>query len=160
MRRYLALAAALAFASPMFAHEVLVGDLHFIHPNIPQPAPGAQTASGYMAMVNLGTEADRLIGVETAFAAKAVVHSSQVDAAGTSSMRPMEGLEVPAGTTISLEPGGQHIMFMGLGTALTEGDMVAVTLIFEMAGRVEVEFMIDPPIGSAPTDHSAHTVTD
>ena len=57
---------------------------------------------------------------------------------------------------ISLERGGYHIMLMGLTGTLTEGEMHKVTLIFEHAGRVEVEFMIDPPMaeGMEGMDHS------
>jgi copper(I)-binding protein len=46
-------------------------------------------------------------------------------------------------------------MFMGLKGTLTEGQMHKATLIFERAGRVEVEFMIDPPVGQGGgMDHS------
>jgi hypothetical protein len=43
---------------------------------------------------------------------------------------------------------------MGLTGTLTEGEMRKATLIFERAGRVEVEFMIDPPMGAGGMDHS------
>jgi copper(I)-binding protein len=45
-------------------------------------------------------------------------------------------------------------MFMGLTGPLTEGEMHKATLIFERAGRVEIEFMIDPPVGQGEMDHS------
>ena len=61
------------------------------------------------------------------------------------------------GETVVLEPGGYHIMLMGLTKPLTEGEMVPATLIFEHAGRIEVEFMVDPPGGMdhSTMDHSA-----
>src|SRR5690606_33740508 len=102
-------------------------------------------------------------------AKKAEIHITEVSAEGVASMRHIEALEIPAGDTALLEPGGTHIMLMGLTAPLTEGDMVKATLIFEQAGRVEVEFMVDPPGGmdhsqmnhgeaeAAPAeDHSAH----
>ena len=52
---------------------------------------------------------------------------------------------------VVLEQGGMHVMLMGLTGSVTEGDMVPATLIFEQAGRVAVEFMVDPPNG---VDHS------
>lgn len=147
MKRILALAAALILATPVLAHEVKVGDLEFIHPHIPQPAASAKSAGGYMAIVNSGAGADQLIGVETEIAAKAEVHESKVGADGVGTMEPVASLEIPAGGTVSLERGGYHIMLMGLTGPLVEGEMHKVTLIFEKAGRVEIEFMIDPPMG-------------
>jgi copper(I)-binding protein len=156
MKRYLALALALILSSPGLAHEVTVGDLQIIHPHIPQPAATAKTAGGYLVIVNTGTEADRLIGIETGIAAKAEVHESQVDANGLGTMDHVKKLEIPAGETVSLERGGYHVMLMGLTGKLTEGEMHKAALIFEHAGRVEIEFMIEPPMteGMGKIDHS------
>ncbi|MFO1201647.1 MAG: copper chaperone PCu(A)C [Tabrizicola sp.] len=164
MKRLLALAFALALTPPALAHEVTVGDLQIIHPHIPQPAATAKAAGGYMAIVNNGTEADRLIGIETDIAAKAEVHESKVDASGVGTMEPVEALEIPAGGTVSLERGGYHVMLMGLTGKLTEGEMHKATLVFERAGRVEIEFMIEPPMaeGMEEMDHSKmdHSMMD
>ena len=143
-------------AVPALAHEVTVGDLQIIHANIPQPAASAKAAGGFMAISNNGTEADRLIGVEADFAAKAETHESKVDGNGVGTMEHVDFVEIPPGQTVNLEHGGYHIMFMGLTGPLTEGEMRKVTLIFEHAGRVEVEFMIDPPMGEdmGDMDHS------
>lgn len=164
MHRILALAASLLFASPALAHEVTVGDLQIVHANIPQPAASAKSAGGYMAITNSGTEAERLIGIETDLAAKAEVHESRVDANGVGTMEHVDVLEIPPGQTVNLEHGGYHIMFMGLTSPLVEGEMRKATLIFEHAGRVEIEFMVDPPMGEGMNgmDHSAmgHDMTN
>jgi periplasmic copper chaperone A len=155
MKRFLILAAALILAAPVLAHELTVGDLQFIHPHIPQPAASAKTAGGYMAIVNNGTEAERLMGVESDIAMKSAVHESRVDANGVGTMEHVDAIEIPPGAIVSLDRGGYHIMFMGLNVRLAEGEMHKVTLIFEKAGRVEVEFMIDPPMGQGDgQDHS------
>jgi copper(I)-binding protein len=155
-----ALLLALPFALPLLAHEEIVGDLQFIHPHIPQPAASARTAGGYMAVTNNGAEADRLIGIETDIAAKAELHESRVDANGVGSMAHVDMLEIPAGGTISLERGGLHVMFFGLTRPLLEGERHKAALIFEKAGRVEIEFMIDPPAGQGAeqgaTAHGDH----
>lgn len=153
MKRILALAAFL-LAGPALAHEVTVGDLQIIHASIPQPAENAMAAGGFMAIVNNGTEADRLIGVESDIAEKVETHESKVDENGVGTMQHVDFVEIPPGETVNLEHGGYHIMFMGLKEPLVEGEMVKATLIFEKAGRVEIEFMIDPP-GEGGHDHSA-----
>ncbi len=154
------LAAILLFglAGTAEAHGVSAGDIEIIHPNIPQPAPTAATAAGYLAIANGGSHPDRLIGIETEVAAKAQLHETRIGPEGVATMAHVEGgVEIPAGDTLVLEPGGLHIMLMGLKVRLSEGEMVPATLIFEEAGRVEVEFMIDPPgaEGHGHADHGA-----
>jgi periplasmic copper chaperone A len=156
MKRILALAASLLLAGPALAHEVTVGDLQIIHPHIPQPAASAKAAGGFMAIVNTGTEAERLIGVESDIAMKSETHESKVDENGVGTMEHVDFIEIPPGQTVNLEHGGYHVMFMGLTGPLQEGEMHKATLIFERAGRVEIEFQVDPPIGDAmeSMDHS------
>jgi periplasmic copper chaperone A len=153
LTRFLTIAAALFLAAPIHAHEVTVGDLQIIHPHIPQPAKSAKAAGGFMAIVNNGAGPDRLIAIESDVAMKVELHESKVDTNGVGTMTHVEALDIPAGATVSLEHGGYHIMFMGLKGPLTEGEMVKGALIFEKAGRVEIEFQIDPP-GRAGHDHS------
>lgn len=155
LTRILGLTAALFLAIPAAAHETKVGALDIIHPSIPQPAATAMAAGGYMAISNEGSEADRLIGARAAFAKETSIHESKTDAAGVTSMSPVDGIDIPAGDTAVLERGGYHIMFMGLMQPLKEGDLVPVTLIFEKAGEVSVDFMIDAP--NRQTGHSQHT---
>ncbi|TAG15780.1 MAG: copper chaperone PCu(A)C, partial [Rhodobacterales bacterium] len=110
---------------------------------------------GFMTITNNGTEPDRLIGIETTIAAKSEVHESKVDANGVGTMTHLDALEIPPGGTVTLQHGGLHVMFMGLATPLIEGEMHKATLIFEKAGRVEVEFSVDAPTGQGATmDHS------
>jgi copper(I)-binding protein len=150
MTKTFALIAALLLLGGMAcAHELTVGDLQFIHPHIPRPAATAQVAGGYLAISNAGAQSDRLLGVSSTIAKSVSLHQSRVDANGVASMSPVEMLEIPAGDTVLLEPGGYHIMFMGLTGRFSEGDMLPVTLTFEKAGAIEMEFMVDPADGTA-----------
>lgn len=54
-------------------------------------------------------------------------------------MTHIDRLPILAGDAAVLEPGG-YIMLMGLTGAFTEGQMVPATLVFEKAGRVQIEF--------------------
>lgn len=158
MKRAILSLTALFLASTAFAHEVKVGDLQIIHAAIPAPAPTAQSAAGYMAISNEGKTADRLLGIEVDFAAKAMVHNTEFNADGVASMMHVPALDIPAEDTVVLEPGGYHIMLMGLNKPLHEGDMLPATLIFEKAGRVGMAFMVDPADGAvdhSKMDHSA-----
>jgi copper(I)-binding protein len=70
---------------------------------------------------------------------------------GVMIMRPVEGgLEIPAGETVELKPGGLHIMFMAVSEPFNEGETVPVTLEFEKAGSVELNLPVGPRDGGAP----------
>jgi copper(I)-binding protein len=71
-------------------------------------------------------------------------------------MVPVEAVEVPPGQTVTLAPGGMHVMFMGLGAPLTEGEKIDAELVFEKAGRVEVQFNVEPRAETPGTDHAGH----
>ncbi|HBM59768.1 MAG TPA: copper chaperone PCu(A)C [Citreicella sp.] len=147
----------LLLASPLAAHDLVSGDLHIIHPSIPDPLPTARSAAGYMAISNDGAEPEALIEVRTPFAEHATLHTTIFEE-GVARMRGLEELVIPAGETVNLEPGGIHVMFMGLSGPADEGDMIPATLVFRNAGEVEVEFMVDPAQGGGHSgmDHSGH----
>jgi len=60
-------------------------------------------------------------------------------ASGTMAMHPVDAVEVPAGKTVMLEPGGFHVMLFDLPKALKAGDTIPVTLTFEKAGEIKVD---------------------
>ncbi|MFN0262706.1 copper chaperone PCu(A)C [Tepidamorphus sp. 3E244] len=137
---FIALAASLPLVS---AHEYKLGDLHIDHPWARATPGAAKVGGGYLTVTNNGTEADRLVSGSATFADKVEFHEMKTDG-GTMVMRPVEGgIEVPAGETVELKPGGLHVMFMGLSEQLVEGEKRKVTLTFEKAGDVEVEFSVD-----------------
>ena len=57
-------------------------------------------------------------------------------------MRVEDGIPVPAHETVMLQPGGYHVMFMGLKAPLVEGETVHITLVFEKAGEMAVDIPI------------------
>ena len=67
MKRTLGLVTTLLLGTLNLAHAqgVTVGDLEIIHPAIPAPPAGAKSAAGYLEIVNDGSTADRLLGIET-----------------------------------------------------------------------------------------------
>ncbi|WP_029660487.1 copper chaperone PCu(A)C [Aliihoeflea sp. 2WW] len=152
--RYIALAGAL-LAAPAFAHDFAAGDLTIDHPWSRATPKGARVAAGYASITNNGSEADRLIEVRSDFAASAEIHEMAVDGNGVMTMRPLaDGIEIPAGEEVKLEPGSFHIMFMGPEKQLVEGENFAGTLVFEKAGEVEVEFAVEGMGG--PGGHAGH----
>jgi copper(I)-binding protein len=112
-----------------------------------------RTGAAYLTVRNGGDEDDRLIGLSTEVADRAKLHASVVQD-GVMRMRPVDAVEVPAHGEAALEPGGLHVMLIGLKAPLEEGGSFALTLTFEDAGEVEVTATIeDIAHGGARHDH-------
>ncbi len=138
----LALLVFIMTAGSVLAHGYEVGPLKIGHPWSRATPDGAKVAGGYLKITNTGTEPDRLVGGSFDRAGRFEVHEMKV-ADGTMTMRPITGgLVIAPGETVTLEPGGLHIMFLDLKSGLAEKDKVKGTLVFEKAGSVEVEFAI------------------
>lgn len=125
-------------------------------PWVRQPPLSARVAAGYLRLENSGAEADRLLAVDTADAARVEIHEmEEVD--GVMRMREVQGgLEVPAAGHVELAPGGYHLMLMEPREGLVAGDQLEATLVFERAGEVPVVFSVRPVDGSAESDGHAH----
>ena len=57
-------------------------------------------------------------------------------------MRPVNDIPVPANGEVSLQPGGLHLMLIGLARPLNDGQSIPVSLRFERAGEVTVELAV------------------
>ena len=96
----------------------------------------------YVTIKNQGNESDRLIGVSTTAAKTVEIHESFMDG-DVMGMRPVEGgLEIPAGETVKLKPGGHHIMLIDLVEPLLIGHDITLTLQFEKSGEIVLEVEI------------------
>jgi periplasmic copper chaperone A len=91
----------------------------------------------YMLIRNIGNEPDRLVGVVGDVAGALELHTSE-NSNGVVAMRPVDGIDLPAGGQLELRPGGYHVMLVGLSQALAPGDRFPLLLQFERAGEVEV----------------------
>lgn len=137
------------------AHEYKAGTILVDHPYSFATPPGAATAAGYMTLTNNGKEDDRLIAARSAFSKTLLHESKKVD--GVITMRHQhDGVPIPASDTVVFEPGGLHVMFIGLEERLKEGDEAAVTLVFEKAGEIDVTFNVEKRKTAESDDHSAH----
>jgi copper(I)-binding protein len=99
-------------------------------------AAGAQSAA-YLTITNAGA-ADRLVAVKCTIAASAMLHQTTTDPSGMTGMSMIKDVPIPAGGSVTLEPGGTHIMLTGLSQALVEGSAVELGLVFQSAGTVTV----------------------
>jgi hypothetical protein len=112
----------------------------------------SMTSAGAAYLDIVSDEGDRLTGasVDSSVAAAAEIHettamesdegdSGSGDMSGAMTMREVEAIDLPAGQTVSLEPGGFHIMLLDLIDPLTPGETIQITLEFETADDVVVD---------------------
>jgi copper(I)-binding protein len=143
MKALLPLAVVLALAAtPAAAEELKAGDLLIENPWARATPKGAAVGAGYLTIRNNGDAPDRLTGGTADFAGVEVHEMSM--AGGVMKMRELkDGLEIPAHGTVTLAPGGSHLMFTGLKQPLRKGEVAKATLSFDHAGSVAVEFPVE-----------------
>jgi copper(I)-binding protein len=112
---------------------------------------GAKVAGGYLTIENRGAQPDRLLSATSVVASKVEIHQVLMQD-GIMTMRPLDGgLAIPPGGTVTLAPGGNHIMFVGLTAPFEEGQRIPVSLNFERSGRLDAIFEVGPVGAKGPT---------
>lgn len=107
-----------------------------------ETVPGVQVSAGCARIENGTGRALRLTGAETDVAGRVELHNVIMDG-GVMRMRPVEvGLDIPAGQTVELRPGGYHIMLLQLRRPLRAGETIPVTLRFEGGETVRADFPV------------------
>jgi len=101
--------------------------------------PAGGTSAAYLTVTNGTSADDMLVGVAApSVTSSASLHETTTDASGMTGMKHTDGVPIPAGKTVTLEPGGYHIMLMDLTRELKVGDTVDLVLTFQQAGPVNV----------------------
>lgn len=132
-------ALVLSAPSPLFAGaEDIAVENAWSRASIGVSRPGA----AYMTVRNTGNESVTLTGLSTDLAIMPEIHRSTTNEQGVSSMSPAGDLAMAPGETISLEPGGLHVMLMQLQRPMTEDDNFLLTLEFSDGGTVQVDVPI------------------
>lgn len=106
-----------------------------------RPGDSGGVSAAYLHVTNYGSTADRLVGVETPIAAVVELHTMQMEN-DVMRMRTVDGIDIAAGETIVLRPGGLHVMLLDLQVPLVEGDTENLTLVFESGSQLIVEAIV------------------
>lgn len=102
------------------------------------------TGAVFMTLRNTGSAPDRLIKAASALADVTELHNV-IDNNGVMEMRPVDGVDIPAGGTVLLKPGSFHVMLIGLHKGLALNDTFEVTLEFQQAGKITVTSTVRLP---------------
>lgn len=112
--------------------------------------PNAPSGAVFLTLEG-DADGDRLVAASSPVAETVELHTHLREPdTGIMRMRPVEAIAVPAGETVTLQPGGRHIMLIGLTETLEQGGTLPLMLTFEKSGALEVEAMIMAPGATGP----------
>ena len=134
---------AAALALGLAGTAAFAADIRIDDPYFRTSGAMARTGAAFFTIVSEEDTPDRLIGARSDVAKKVELHTHIAKEGGVMQMRPVEYFEVPAHGSHALKRGGDHVMFMGLTRKVQDGDMIALTLIFEKAGEITVKVPVD-----------------
>jgi periplasmic copper chaperone A len=136
------IAAAAALTSPAAASDYDLGSIHISQPWSRATPKGAATGAGYMTITNKGAAPERVSCVSDDASGQCQIHSMTMEG-GVMKMRPVEGgLEIKPSESVTLKPGGNHMMFVALKHPLEQGQTVKATLKFDHAGTIDVDYPV------------------
>ena len=136
--RSLVLALAMVVVSGLNGIATASDQFIFSDMQLRATAAGMPSSAAYLKITNNGVSDDRLIAAKATIAKRVEIHSMEMDD-GVMRMRALDGgLAIDAGESVTLAPGGLHIMLMGLTTALAPGTQHEIILVFEKAGDIKL----------------------
>ncbi len=124
-------------ATGALAHGYKKNGLEVIHPWIMETAGPNGAVS--MTIKNTGKAADRLVGVSTQLADTAKLEAAGQAAGETA----IAAVEIPAGGEAKLSGAGTHVLLAGLKKKLGPYDRLPLVLVFEKAGQLAIEVMVE-----------------
>lgn len=120
-------------------------DLMVADPWVRGTVPAQKATGAFMSLSS--KEGVRIIGASSPAAGVTEIHSMVMED-GVMKMRPLPFLDVPAGATVDLMPGGYHIMLMQLKAPLVEGSTIPITLSVEGPDKQVEEVSLEVPARS------------
>ena len=144
----------LALALFAVAPAAVASNLEAQEPYARSTPPGMQNSAAYFVLRNHGNQPRHLVAVASSVAAKVELHT-HLHEDGMMMMRQVESVEVPRRGVVKLEPGGLHVMLLGLKHPLEPGQHIDLTLQFDDGSSLELRPEVRHPSGHAP-QHGHH----
>jgi periplasmic copper chaperone A len=116
--------------------------------------PG-KSATGAAYVTIHSPTADKLVAASSPVAKKAELHTMSMSGM-VMKMRPVASIDIPAGQAVTLQPGGLHIMLVGLAKPLQTGQSFPLTLTFDKAGSRTVNVTVEKIGAMGPPPASQH----
>jgi len=142
VRAALAAIVAMSLAAAAAAAEFRAGSLTVKDPWSRPTPPGIAVGVVYLSITNRGAAADRLLAVTSPRARAGEIHESRM-VQGVMQMRAVAWVDCAPGATVTIGPGGLHLMLLGLDTPLAAGSEFPVALRFRDAGTLTLSVRVE-----------------
>lgn len=109
-----------------------------------RPGLAGGNSAVYFVIENYGVD-DTLLSASSDVAEAVELHQTQMEGDQMHMQHMAHGIPVPAGGPTSFEPGGLHVMLIGLKSDLKAGDTFDLTLTFEEAGELTISVTVREP---------------
>lgn len=149
MSRPLMLALLIGLACGQAAAELVV-----TNPWIRETPPGRTVAAGYLQIDNTGAETRVLVGARSPEASRMELHSMR-ETDGMMRMRREDAVSIGPGASLSLAPGGWHLMLFDIDSAVA-GNRIPVVLEFDGGEELELVFEVRRPTGGRGSAAARH----
>ena len=146
----------LLLALPMVGQAAgVVDQIKVDDPYVRAVPPGQPNSASFMGLHNGDGQAHKLVDARSP-AAKVVELHTHIEEDGMMKMRRVPAIDLPAGETTTLAPGGLHVMLIGLQQKLVPGEKVALTLVFEDGSEVELQAPVRKVMGMMKRGKMGH----
>ena len=135
--------AAALLAGTAYAQTVDVKDA-WVRPSV----PGQKATGAFMKLT--AKDGAKLVAASSPVAGVTEVHEMKMEGDVMKMKAVAGGLDLPAGKTVELKPGGYHVMLMDLKAALPKDSTIPLTLVFKDAKGVESRLELKVPVAAAP----------
>jgi copper(I)-binding protein len=152
IRRFVCVAVFFSYA---ISGVLFAEPLKIIDPYVRALPPGVPNSAAFLVIENPTARSTTLIGAQTEIAARAELHN-HLSEDGVMKMRQVKEIEIPAKGSVTLAPGGLHIMLFELTSTPKPGDTVPITLIFADDSRIDVKAQVRDLRKSAEQHHHHH----
>ena len=110
--------------------------------------PGQKATGAFMKLT--AKDGAKLVAASSPVAGVTEVHEMKMEGDVMKMKAVAGGLDLPAGKTVELKPGGYHVMLMDLKAALPKDSTIPLTLVFKDAKGVESRLELKVPVATAP----------
>lgn len=133
-------------SAAMVIHDDHKAELDIVQPWARETTKSAMSGAVYLSLTYKSDHGDKLTGASTPAAKMTQIHNT-ITQDGIAMMREMDPISLEKGSVVTFEPGGKHIMLMGLNGQLKKGETFPVTLHFEESSDVTITVTVTPVTG-------------
>jgi copper(I)-binding protein len=131
---------------PIVGHAGVADQIKVDDPYVRAVPPGQPNSASFMLLLNGDEQAHKLVDAHSPVAKVVELHT-HIEEDGMMKMRRVPAIDLPAGETTTLAPGGLHVMLIGLQQKLVPGEKVVLTLVFEDGSEVELQAPVRKVMG-------------